>query len=43
MLNDNKINNEGMKALANAIASGALPKRATVCVDRNPGNGTGVE
>ena len=42
-LHHNQIGDEGMKAFSTAIASGLLPKLATVFVFGNPGNTMGVK
>ena len=39
----NQVGDEGMKALSTAIASGSLPKLASVFFGGNPGNDMGAE
>ena len=39
----NQIGDAGMSEFSRAIASGSLPKLATVLVGVNPGNGMGVK
>ena len=42
-LDNNKIGDPGVTALANACAGGALPKCTYLSLRRNPGNGAPVQ